>query len=205
MAKRTFKRTCVAILLAFIVAGAVAAVVLALAISRAGYWLEAPGQPPARADAIVVLGGDDGDRTARALALYREGFAPRIVLTGFARGADAPPASLTWQAEYLAQEGVPLPAVRFEIKARNSYEEGVNIHALMIAEGWRNVIVVSDPPHLRRLVWSWDRVFMGSDRHYIPVSSQAEWWSPGHWWRDERSGAFVIMEYIKFGYYLAKR
>ena len=35
---------------------------LVYAVSRAGYWLEAPAQPPVHADAIVVLGGNDGDR-----------------------------------------------------------------------------------------------------------------------------------------------
>jgi len=59
---------------------------LVYAVSRAGYWLEAPAQAPVHADAIVVLGGNDGDRALRALALYREGYAPRIVLTGLERG-----------------------------------------------------------------------------------------------------------------------
>ena len=60
---------------------------LVYAVSRAGYWLEAPAQAPVHTDAIVVLGGNDGDRALRALALYREGYAPRIVLTGLERGA----------------------------------------------------------------------------------------------------------------------
>ncbi len=44
-------------------------------------WLEAPGQSPTRADATAVLGGDEeGERATRAIALYREGYAPVIVL-----------------------------------------------------------------------------------------------------------------------------
>jgi len=195
------KRTLLWLLLIF----AVAALALAYAVSRAGYWLEAPGRSPERADAIVILGGDDGDRSLRGLALYREGYARTIVLTGLERGKAAPPARLTWRAEYLVARGVPKSALRFEPESRNSYEEATNVLALMRTQGWRRVIAVSDPPHMRRLAWSWERVFNGSDRQFILVASAAEWWRPGTWWRDELSGAFVITEYIKLVYYVIKR
>ena len=199
------RRTLLWILLSFVIAGAVAAAALAYAVSRAGYWLEAPGQAPAPADAIIILGGNDGDRALRALALYRDGYAPRIVLTGLERGNAAPPANLTWRAEFLVAQGVPRSALRLEVYSENSYEEATNILALMRKQGWRTVIAVSDPPHMRRLAWTWGRVFKGSGLKYLLVASAADWWVPGHWWRDEHSGAFVITEYIKLGYYIAKR
>ena len=197
----TAKRVLVAILVAFVLAGAA----LAYGVSRAGYWLQAPAQAPVRADAIIVLGGNDGDRAIRALGLYKEGFAPRIVLTGLARGNAAPPANLTWRAEYLVARGVPKSALRYEVYSENSYEEAQNILELMKKQNWRTVIAVSDPPHMRRLAWTWHRVFEGSGLGYALVSSKAQWWLPDMWWIDERSGAFVITEYIKIAYYLAKR
>ena len=199
------KHTLLWILLAFALAGAVLAVLLAYGISKAGYWLEAPGRAPVRANAIVVLGGDDGERSLRALGLYREGYAPTIVLTGLERGNAAPPARLTWRADFLAANGVPKSALRFEVQSRNSYEEATSVLALMRKQGWQSVIVVSDPPHMRRLSWSWERVFKGSGLQFVLVPSAAEWWSAGDWWHDEHSGAFVIMEYIKLAYYAAKR
>ena len=192
-------------LLAILLAFAIAAAVLAWMVSRAGYWLEAPAMPPVHADAIVVLGGNDGDRALRALGLYREGYAPKIVLTGLERGSASPPANLTWRAQYLVARGVPRSAVRFEIYSENSYEEAANILELMRKEHWRTVIAVSDPPHMRRLAWAWHRVFKGSGLSYVLVASEAQWWSPGNWWHDERTGAFVITEYIKIAYYVAKR
>jgi uncharacterized SAM-binding protein YcdF (DUF218 family) len=158
-----------------------------------------------RADAIVVLGGNDGDRALRALALYREGYAPRIILTGLERGSAAPPANLNWRVEYLVAHGVPKSALRLETYAENSYEEATNILEIMRKQGWSSVIAVSDPPHMRRLAWTWERVFKDSGLRYVLVASWAPWWSPGKWWRDEHSGAFVISEYIKLAYYIAKR
>ncbi len=195
------QRKLLGILLAFVIAAAA----LAWMVSRAGYWLEAPAMAPVRADAIVVLGGNDGDRALRALGLYREGYAPKIVLTGLERGSASPPANLTWRAQYLVARGVPRSAVRFEIYSENSYEEAANILELMRKQGWRTVIAVSDPPHMRRLAWTWHRVFKGSGLGYALVASDAQWWSPGNWWGDERTGAFVITEYIKIAYYVAKR
>ena len=199
------RRTLLRILLWLALAGALAITVLAYAVSRAGYWLEAPAQLPTSADAIVVLGGNDGDRALRALALYRDGYAPKIVLTGLEHGNAAPPANLTWRAEFLVAHGVPRSALRLEVYSQNSYEEATRVLALMRKQRWRTVIAVSDPPHMRRLAWTWRRVFEGSGLHYALVASAADWWVPGRWWRDERSGAFVISEFIKIVYYIAKR
>jgi uncharacterized SAM-binding protein YcdF (DUF218 family) len=199
-------RTVRCVLLALAVAGAVVVASLAILALVAGHWLEAPAQSPKRADAIAVLGGDEeGERASRALALYRQGHAPTIVLTGLQMGANAVPAGLNWRAEFLEARGVPKTAIRLELEARNSYMEAEQLLALMRKEGWRTLIVVSDPPHMRRLAWTWARVFEGSGLDYVLVASELDWWLPGDWWRDEKSGAFVIMEYIKLAYYVAKR
>jgi uncharacterized SAM-binding protein YcdF (DUF218 family) len=201
MSSPSLKQVLLGILLAIVIVVAG----LVYAVARAGYWLEAPAQAPVHADAIVVLGGNDGDRALRALALYREGYAPKIVLTGLERGGASPPANLTWRAEFLAARGVPRSALRFEIYSENSFEEAENVLELMRKQGWKTVLAVSDPPHMRRLAWTWHRVFKGSGLSYTLVASAAQWWSPGDWWRDEHSGAFVISEYIKIAYYVARR
>lgn len=201
----SIKHTILWILAVFAVMAAMSAAALAYAVSKAGHWLEAPGQAPDRASAIVVLGGDSGERAVRAAMLYHDGYAPLIVLTGLERGKAAPPARLTWRADYLVAHGVPRTALRFEVQSRNSYEEATQMLDLMRKQRWQSVIVISDPPHMRRLSWTWKHVFKDSGLHYILVPSVADWWRPEDWWRDEQSGAFVIMEYIKLAYYVVKR
>ena len=186
---------------ALLVAGAMAVVA-----ARAGHWLESPAQAPKRADAIAVLGGDEeGERATRAIALYREGLAPVVVLTGLQQGVAPIPAGLNWRAEFLEAGGVPRSALRFEVAARNSYTEAVQLLVLMRKEGWRTLVVVSDPPHMRRLAWIYGDVFGGSGLEYVLVASQPDWWQPDGWWRHEKSGQFVMQELIKLGYYAAKR
>lgn len=205
MPTQSVRRTIACVLLSFAIAGALAAAALTVTVLRAGHWLEAPGEPPVPADAIVILGGNDGDRALRALSLYRDGYAPKIVLTGLEHGNAAPPANLTWRAEFLVAHGVPKSALRFEVYSDNSYEEATQVLALMRRQGWRTVVAVSDPPHMRRLAWTWRRVFQGTGLRYALVPSAAAWWTPERWWRDEHSGAFVISEFIKLAYYIAKR
>lgn len=194
------------VMVSFLAAFLLVAAGSALFMARAGHWLELPAQAPMRADAIAVLGGDEeGERATRALALYRESYAPTIVLTGLQKGTRTLPAGLNWRAEFLEERGVPRTAIRFELEARNSFSEAIQLLALMRKEGWRTLIVVSDPPHMRRLAWTWARVFEGSGLSYVLVASEPEWWDAGRWWHAEKAGQFVITEYIKLAYYIAKR
>ena len=64
------------------------------------------------------------------------------------------------------------------------------------------VVVVSDPPHMRRLAWVWDKVFAGSGKAYTLVASDMEGWDAGYWWRTSTNAQFVFAEYIKLVYYL---
>ena len=194
------------VLLTLAITIALVVTMLAIVATEAGHWLEAPLQSPRHADAIAILGGDeDGERASRALSLFRESFAPIVVLTGLQRDSKAVPAALNWRAEFLETQGIPKTSIRFELEARNSYTEAEQLLALMRKEGWRTLIVVSDPPHMRRLAWTWARVFEGSGLSYVLVASKPDWWDAGRWWRDEKAGQFVITEYIKLVYYMARR
>ena len=61
-----------------------------------------------------------------------------------------------------------------------------------------------NPYHLRRLSWTWARVFRDSGLSYSLVATSPQWWDPDGWWHDEKSAPYVIMEYIKLAYYLVK-
>ena len=170
---------------------------------QAARWLERPAGEPVAADLLVALGGDVGDRGLSALDLYRQGRAPRILLTAM---EGSPPQArgvyLHWREQLLVDEGVPRSALMFDAESKSSWDEAKNTLALMRKHGWRRVMVVSDPYHMRRLDWTWGKVFAGSGLEYRLVASVPAWWKPDRWWLDEASGAAVIMEHIKLAYYL---
>ena len=192
--------------------GVLATIALAAVVAfvNLGRWLEAPAVAPAMApagsDVIVLLGGDNKARLATGLALYRRGAAPRIFLAG-AEGDDLPGSRPlpNVRLDYRLAEGVPRDAIFLDPLSRNSWDEATMTLRLMRRNGWQRALVVSDPPHMRRLSWTWRRVFADGAPSWTLVSSEPRWWKSGQWWRDEWSGQFVITEVIKIGYYFAVR
>ena len=176
-----------------------------LALISAGNFLVAPAMSPEKADLIILLGGGTGSRTQAAADMYTHGYASRIVLTGLENGYPATrPVYLEWRARYLVDVGVPESALIFDRASSNTWQEAVSTLRLMQRMGMNRVMVVSDPPHMRRLSWVWNRVFTGTGLHYRLIASPMPGWDAGHWWRDEKSAQFVLMELIKLGYYLVR-
>ena len=182
----------------------VAFVALLLGILGAGIFLAAPAQPPVKADLIVALGGDNGGRADRVLELYRKGFAPKVLLTGEGLHSRTRAYYLSWRARYLADEGIPESNMLYDRSASSSWEEATDTLLLMRAMKLDRVLVVSDPPHMRRLSWVWHKVFSGSGKQYTLVASDMEDWDAAHWWRTSVNAQFVFGEYIKLGYYLVR-
>lgn len=111
-----------------------------------------------RADALIVLGAQvqrNGrpsaalrGRVQRAVTLFHAGFAPRIVMTGGV--GDAGIAEAAAMQGLAIAAGVPEVAIVLEPKATRTAESATAVGRIVRAAGWRSVIVVSDPFHLRR-------------------------------------------------------
>ncbi len=110
------------------------------------------------AEAIVVLGtaqfnGRPGPvfqaRLDRALTLWREGYAPLLVVTGGKMPGDGfTEAEAAWT--YLTEAGVPPEAIVSENAAEDTWESMEGVAALLRPLGVDEVIVVSDGFHLFR-------------------------------------------------------
>jgi uncharacterized SAM-binding protein YcdF (DUF218 family) len=168
-----------------------------------GFFLQAPAASPGFADVIVPLGGDPGSRIIEAGRLYSTGAAPAVILTGNKRGYEASAAN--YRIQVLLQAGVPTKSIFFEDKATSSWEEAIGVRRLMEDHGWTRVLVVSDPPHMRRLDFTWSRVFSGTQMQYRLVAAPVEWWDASHWWRNRLATTYAFRECVKLlYYYLAK-
>lgn len=117
-----------------------------------------PGEEPGAADAILVLGRQlDGDRLtpvfearlARAVSLWREGLAPRIFVAG-GTTASASRSEAEAGREWLLARGLPGTVVHLEDRSQHTLENLFNVRSRLRAEGWRTLLVVSDPLHLAR-------------------------------------------------------
>lgn len=159
-----------------------------------GALLSFPAELPRRADAVVVLGGDQyGDRYARGRELLVAGYSARLLLIN--RSASE---------RVDAQSRLQGVEVRIDNLPRSSWQEAKAVRAWMEAYGWRSVLVVSDPPHMLRLRYTWSSIFRGTDLAYTLIATNPPWWSTWRWWRNPDSADFVSSEVLKLGYYIVR-
>jgi uncharacterized SAM-binding protein YcdF (DUF218 family) len=111
------------------------------------------------ADAIVVLGAAQYNgrpspvlraRLDHALQLYREGLAPRIVVTGGVGRGDTT-SEATVARNYLLNRKVPARAVVAQPQGRSTQASMTAVADWLEAAHLKRVILVSDPFHMFRL------------------------------------------------------
>jgi len=170
-------------------------------VVRAPYFLTSPGKPAVRADAAFVLGGSAGDRELQAAEVYRQGLVRTFVMTGMEDMIpEAELLELHWRAHLLKRAGIPAESIVIDAFSTNSDDEAFIGLKLARERGWKRVLVLSDPPHMRRLSLIWGRAFAGSgiELHFVP--SHPKWWVPERWWTSRKSAQFLVSEYIKLVY-----
>lgn len=86
-------------------------------------------------------------RLEGALALYREGRAARIIVTG---GGEGDYAEAEVMAEWLVNHGVPSEVILLETEAETTRDSGINVARLMRAHGLRTALVSSQWFHVGR-------------------------------------------------------
>lgn len=113
-------------------------------------------QPSVDADAIVWLQGDRFDRGAVALALYQQGRAPRILLTGNNElvGESTRPGEtnvrIDAMANWLIERGVPASAIEQDSQSMHTRDQAVFAVDRALREAWSTLIVVASRHHLLR-------------------------------------------------------
>lgn len=132
-----------------------------------GYLEEGYGSKPItsieRADAIVLLGGamrghthlgtladmnQQADRLVHAVALFKAGKAPYIIVSGGSGFGDRPEAEQ--MHDILVIMGVPSSAILLESRSFNTHDNAVYTSQLLQSRGWNNVLLVTSAFHMRR-------------------------------------------------------
>lgn len=115
-------------------------------------------RPPA--DAIVVMGAAQYDgrpspvfraRLDHAIDLFREGVAPRLIVTGGKREGDRTTEAASARI-YAVQHDVPDEAILSEDQSRTTLQSIRRVAELMRDEGLASAIFVSDPSHMLRVL-----------------------------------------------------
>lgn len=166
-------------------------------------WLVVRGGPE-RAEALVVMAGSPGERLPAAVRLYRQGAAPRILLTNDGVLSAWSPEQqrnlyhVEWAELELLAAGVPRAAiVILPFSASGTMYDAGHAVAYARAQGLKSLLVVTSDYHTRRTLWCFRRAAGTEPLELGVVSAQDR--PPGlPTWERCRT---LITEGFKFIYY----
>jgi uncharacterized SAM-binding protein YcdF (DUF218 family) len=168
--------------------------------------------PLHNADAIVVMSGSAvyRERTQRAAEYYRQGLAPRILLTNDNQRGEWSSAEQRNPFFYERARNnlllLQVPAESVEVVTQpvtGTYEEAQALREYAVAHGLRSLLIVTSAYHSRRALWTLNRVFAGTG---IEISLQCivsgeKTPPPLTWWLHFNGWRMVVGEYVKNVYY----
>ena len=174
-------------------------VAVRLGLPTIGHWL---AQPPhiARADAIVVLGSNNSQRSQRGISLYKQGLASEFWHTG-----DVPRPGMTTSyaqshVQIAIEHGVPVEAIHL-LATTSTWEDGQEIAALAQERQVQSILVVTDWRHSRRALCAIEKQLAdrGVAIYYAPPTDSL--YGPENWWQHKSGRVAVFRELVKIGFY----
>ena len=169
-------------------------------------------KPLEKADVIVVLGGSSVfiERTQEAAQLYKNGIAPKIVLTndgtsaGWSKREQRNPPYNELAEQSLIGQGVPIEAIEILPEQVNGTDDEAELLQKKAMEnGWKSILIVTSAYHTRRALWTFEKVFANDNVKIgiksAPTGQQTP--SPFYWWLTARGWQMVAGEYVKSLYY----
>ena len=178
-----------------------------LLVGLAKAWIV--DDPPTHADIIVVLGGGMETRPFEAARLYREGYAPKILLVKPGFGPTAKLGLTASEAEIarkiLLNQGVPEADIAFtDDDLTNTYQESIAIRDWAQRNQIKNIIIVTDVFHTRRVRWLFRKQCRATGIQVLVRAVPVREYTIEDWWRHEQGIVAFQNEVLKHVYYRAE-
>ena len=163
-------------------------------------------EPPRPADAVVVLAGGVGEsgeagggyqeRVKTAIDLYDAGFTSHLVfVSGYAFAFK----EAEIMRDLAVSRGVPESAIVLETTAATTYEDVVKARVILHRQGWRRILLVSSPYHMRRAMGVWAKQAPAIDVIPTPVTN-SQFYTHGRGASFEQVRG-IVHEYAALVYY----
>lgn len=168
-----------------------------------GYYLS-PQDNLRHADIIVaVSGGETESRTAEAVALYKQGYAPELLFSGAAQDRSGPSNAAAMRSIAISK-GVPSENIKIEENAANTTQNANNSAGVIRQDGAHSIILVTSPYHQRRAGIEFSRA-LGPEVAIVNHSAPDQKWRRSHWWATTYSFNLTLSELQKTIYVLGKK
>jgi uncharacterized SAM-binding protein YcdF (DUF218 family) len=152
-------------------------------------------EPPQKADIIVVLAGDGfGHRIEKAADLVKEGWAPKVLVSGPNGNYGNYECDLA--IPFAVKEGYPESYfMHLEHRARSTEEEAQAVLEKLRAMGVKRLLLVTSNYHTRRAGKIFHRA--APDLEIFVVAARDESFSPDSWWRIREARKTFLLEWTK--------
>jgi uncharacterized SAM-binding protein YcdF (DUF218 family) len=140
---------------------------------------------PARADVIVVLGGNGPPRAARAAALWRQGKAPAIIVTGYGDCGQF--------RDMLISKGVPPAAITTECRSSSTWENASFSEPIIRDMGVTRAIITTSWFHSGRAVKRFRSLMPQVEWLSLPAERSISYWKLAR----DADGIQIVKEYAK--------
>jgi uncharacterized SAM-binding protein YcdF (DUF218 family) len=153
------------------------------------------GQPPVKADAIVVLaGGWRGERILKASELIRDGYAPYALVSSPNYWYDMPECEAA--KAFATRRGFPeSPLVCVPVTAQSTREEVQQISPALRERNARRILLVSVSLHLRRAATLMREAAPGVS--VVPIAAPPPDYDIARWYRHREGRKAVFLEWVK--------
>lgn len=136
-----------------------------------------------KSDAIILLEGDGVFRNEKAIELYLQKWAPKIVFSG---GFDDPKSGAFIQhdiVEKLVSGGVKVEDIILERKSLNTREQGEEVMKLVIKNNWKRIILVATHYHQYRAFLTFLKCMKDANIliEIINIPARNKWFSYNEW------------------------
>jgi len=157
-------------------------------------------------DAIILLEGDGFDRFRKAVSLYKQGKAPKIVFSGNITDYDYGSYPFAEVLPRMLEAGVPEEDIIHEDKSLNTREQAVEVVRMAMERGWKKLILVASHEHQYRAYLTFLREVLDTHSGIILYNAPARnlnWFEDKGWGtRFERLEAEIlrIEKYSEMGH-----
>lgn len=167
-------------------------VILPVTFLNFGKWIDTT-EKPQTSDIVVCLGGGTIERVQKSIALMQQGYVEKDVFLLLGE---------SWYNMPYIRKNHPELKVEIEEKPTNTKEEVQFIKKYMVENGFKTALVVTDPPHTRRvsLLNSLLSVEGDDDLTFYMIGSDVKWWFKDDYYDHMDSAKAVLYESMKIIY-----
>lgn len=139
-----------------------------------------------KSDVIILLEGDGFNRYEKAVNLYKQGFAPKIIFSGGIVDYEYGSFPYVDVLPHILTQGVPEEDIIHEDKSLNTREQALAVLELAFKNNWKRLILVATHEHQYRAYLTFLRVIIDSGAEIIIYNAPVrnlKWFSENPWGR----------------------